>query len=179
MESDFFLVLLICLLGKVMTVAQTSDKLRSIDQIEKPAFFNPDKPLKVNKEKQNVWIRNTVDSLISTKLDENFDILSHHLTELDEYKMISYRVNKSGKLLFHGGEYCIIYVHSAHEDPEIGDVSVALTMDGIIYINFGHVCGGIIHFVHMSTDIPKKPAEFFDVFSSDTDDEKWNRWENK
>jgi hypothetical protein len=66
-------------------------------------------------------VRNTVDSLISDPLSAEIDILEPQVTDLDEFKMISCKFKGNGKLVFEGGEY-FLYVHSAHEDPEIGDV---------------------------------------------------------
>ena len=48
-----------------------------------------------------------------------------------------------------------------------------MTNEGKTYVNYGHICGGLIHFYAISGEIPKSSNDFFTHFLSDTDDLKW------
>jgi hypothetical protein len=62
---------------------------------------------------------------------------------------------------------------SAHQTKDIGDITIALNEKGEVYINQGHICGGIIHFKTHKRGLTKTSSSFLKHYNSDTDDESW------
>jgi hypothetical protein len=129
-----------------------------------------------NKAKQKKWIKTTIAGL---KKDKTLAVVAVTETEIQSvpgFKMISYRVNGPTRILCSGGEWIYFKPHSGHESSDIGDVCIAITEKGRIYINYGHICGGIVHFINKKGELPADASEFFDAFISDTDDKPWIAW---
>ena len=42
-----------------------------------------------------------------------------------------------------------------------------------VFVNAGHVCGGIVHFETKDVILSADADDFFSRFHSDTDDERW------
>jgi hypothetical protein len=136
-------------------------------------YFNPHRSKVINEEKRNLWIKRVVDSLSSLGRMDSFEVSMPNITDYENIKMISYRINRKGKIVFQDGQSISIFLHSAHEDSEIGDISVAIDKNNMIYINLGHVCGGIAHFNMDVAQTPLNSKIFFAKFYSDTDGDKW------
>jgi len=175
-RSLIFLVLAFFIGGISTLVGQSTKNNTSSVKTEPKLLFNPHKSIKIIEKKRNSWIKKSVDSLFVLSVRDSVEISSPKIIDLPDLKMISYRINRLGRIVFPEGDSILIFLHSAHEDMEIGDVSLAIKSDKSIYVNFGHVCGGIIHFMHLSAAIPMKPINFFETFYADTDDAKWMKW---
>jgi hypothetical protein len=57
----------------------------------------------------------------------------------------------------------------------VGDLTLAIDNHGKIYLNEGHICGGIIHFIINDKIAVKAASDFIQHFISDTDDQYWRR----
>ena len=91
----------------------------------------------------------------------------------------SVRVKKEGWIDLPGENWIYIVTASAHDSPEIGDLSLAIDNHQSIYLNNGHVCGGIINFESRQLRELKTSQDFFRYFVSDTDYEAWERVSRK
>jgi len=80
-----------------------------------------------------------------------------------------------GNVTCENGDIIRIVLHSSHTDKEIGDISVAIDTQMRIFVNAGHVCGGIVHFEAKDVLLAKDADDFFSRFVSDTDDKRWQR----
>jgi hypothetical protein len=84
------------------------------------------------------------------------------------------RVYDSGYLRLNDNEWICIVTHSAHQDPEIGDVILAMDQQGEFHISANHVCGGIAHFQGKSLVAPTNNARFFAEFEGYAKDGQWH-----
>jgi hypothetical protein len=100
------------------------------------------------------------------------------VTDIEGYQSTSYRVTKRTMIRCTNGDYIIIQPHSSHQDTGIGDVSIAVSNTGEKWVNYSHVCGGIIHFKSNDTELPKSTSDFFLRFKGEDDHGKdeWIPW---
>lgn len=140
---------------------------------------NPHISLDFDLNKRNVWIKKMADSLSVRNSESDIEVIEPSIYDLPDLKKVSYRINGGfGIIRCRNEKEIIIGVHSSHEDPMIGDISVAFLENNIIFINTGHVCGNIIHFICLSSSIPEDTEEFLKNFYSDTDQISWQKWQN-
>ena len=140
--------------------------------------INPHISLDFDLNKRNEWIIKLADSLSVRNLESDIEVIEPSIYDLPDMQKISYRINGGwGLIKFRDKKTIVIAVHSSHENPLIGDVSVAVLEDNTIFINTGHVCGNIIHFMHLSSSIPADSDEFLKNFYSDTDQISWQKWQ--
>jgi hypothetical protein len=131
----------------------------------------------VEVEQFRFWITMMSDSLRKSKND-HFSNVESNTIEWTEYVKTSYRVYLAGEIKFGEKDTVQIVLHSSHENTAIGDIALAMNDLGDIYINTGHICGGMAHFVRYSTKIPESSEEFFTTFVSEADNSGWVRWKN-
>ncbi len=133
----------------------------------------------VSERQQNRWIRNSIRELKKFSPEKCQNPIEPRVIELSDYYRKSFRLaGGEGCILFSNGDWIFMVSNSTHDNPRIGDITLAIDSNGRIYKNEGHVCGGIIHFVNnvkMETDTANC---FFDHFKSDTDNMGWIRLEN-
>ncbi len=123
------------------------------------------------------WIQKSVQELrqlIKTGLDTQ--MVKPQIIEYEDIREVSYRVVDQGNIRCENGEIIRIVLHSSHTNKEIGDISVAVDTQLRIFVNKGHVCGGIVHFETKDVVLPKDADDFFSRFVSDTDDERWEMY---
>jgi hypothetical protein len=89
------------------------------------------------------------------------------------YEYMSYRVIDHSRIVFSEGRFLLFRLHSSHEDALVGDVVVAMDSRGTPYFHYGHVCGGMVHFVSRQADLVVEEGTFFARFASDVSDLKW------
>jgi hypothetical protein len=131
---------------------------------------------KVNKKKQKEWIEKNI-----VKLQKNNELklvkpLEPSINSAPEFTAISYRLNGDSRIQCSGGEWIFFRLHSMHENSEVGDVCLAITNKGKVFVNYEHICGGMVHFIDKTTKIPQDANDFFARFSSDTDNLPFTRW---
>ncbi len=149
-----------------------------VDQKENKDI-NPHISLDFDLNKRNEWIIKMADILSKRQTESEIQVIEPSIYDLPDLQKISYRINGGWGLIKCRNEKTItIGVHSSHEDPLIGDVSVAFLEDSSIFVNTGHVCGNIIHFMHISSSIPADTEEFLKNFYSDTDQISWQKWQH-
>jgi hypothetical protein len=139
-------------------------------------YFSSHNKSLVKSSKQKKWIKSAIKSMKSLHYDSNIEVCQPHIVDIPDYQKISYRIQDCRKVSFLNGDTVLICLHSVHQDPKVGDVSIAMDSKNNVYVNFGHICGGMINFERMSLVPPQNMADFTENFVSDTDDEKWKKW---
>lgn len=93
--------------------------------------------------------------------------------DFGDSRKVSFRIVEYGLIKLENGDWVYIRTHSSHEDETVGDISLAISSDKKLYINYGHVCGGIINFQAYDIQTMISSEEFFRLCKSDTDDQSW------
>lgn len=134
----------------------------------------------VDQQKRNQWIKSNVRQLKKLKHEKCTKSIEPRVVEGDDYHHKSYRlVNYSGCISFPNGDWIHLISSSMHDNPEIGDITLAIDQNLRIFANEGHVCGGIINFYISSDSEINSSQAFFELFASDCDDCRWKLLENK
>jgi hypothetical protein len=126
----------------------------------------------IDEIKRNTWIKDTVDSLMNKNVEDFPKLVVNELIHEDFYKA-SYRLIEKGVINFKEGGYLKLISTSAHSIAEIGDITLAVNEIGEVFVNQGHICGGIIHFETNDRGKTHAALDFLNSFQSDTDDESW------
>lgn len=116
--------------------------------------------------------------------NDSFQLVEAVVNDAPGFERVSYRLHDKVKLHFPDGSKVIVRCHSAHLNGEVGDVVVAMDNEGRVYVNFSHICGGMIRFYDSAVSIdgegkvemPLDSDTFFRKFRCDTDDEGWEFW---
>ena len=104
---------------------------------------------------------------------DNLMVVEPIRVTVPEFTMISYRIKGPSGIRCANGDLIYLLPHSSHENPEIGDVCLGFTKNRKIFVNFGHICGGMVHYVSQKGEIPQNASAFFRDFKADTDDMPW------
>lgn len=118
-------------------------------------------------------IAEIIQGLKSFQPSQNTDFIELKHFNQDNYIKTSIRLIDSGTLRLSNGEWIHFVSISSHYNKEVGDATLAIDNTGNIYINDGHVCGGIIHFENYNAKELQTSLQFFQNFVSDTDKKKW------
>ncbi|MBM4163450.1 MAG: hypothetical protein FJ222_03290 [Lentisphaerae bacterium] len=83
-------------------------------------------------------------------------------------------INGRGLLNLGTNDWVWIVSHSAHDDPNIGDVSIGVCQGGRLYKNEAHVCGKQLRLVSTNgLALPASSEQFFRLFLDEIDDKPW------
>lgn len=129
----------------------------------------------IHELKRKSWIEETVDSLMNKNEDDFPKLMMNELIHEDFYKA-SYRLLEKGVINFKDGGYLKLMSTSAHSIAEIGDITLAVNEIGEVFVNQGHICGGVIHFETHDRGKTHAALDFLNSFQSDTDDESWQSY---
>lgn len=154
-------------------MTKTCYKIFTVISLYSSVLFSQHVEPKINKTIQQEWIDKTIEEIKKNDSISFINITKPSINSTSEYKKISYRIKDATKIQFPNGDWIFFKTNSTHENEKVGDLSIAITNKNIIYIYYGHVCGGIIHFIHNSDTIPLNSNEFFSNFISDTDSLQW------
>ena len=131
---------------------------------------------------RDLWIQSSLRDLNQNTPKECLNPIVPAAFELGDEYQISFRLTgKDGCILLAGESWIYLLSNSVYENPEIGDITLAIDSHGNEYYNEGHVCGGTIRFYHRS-QTPLELTEtiqFFEYFTSDTDQEGWIQLHNR
>ena len=129
----------------------------------------------IDKKKQDTWINQKM-LWMSDSLDiGNLEFTEPNIIDIPDLQKVSYKIKSCQNIQMLDSSHVSICVHSAHQDPEIGDVCIGKTSENVYFVNYGHVCGGLINFERMALSIPNDSLDFFNSFVSDTDGHTWLR----
>ena len=131
-------------------------------------------PSTIDLEKRALWIDQAMMEMLKINPDTVSNILEPEITDLGEaYYSLSYRLKKPGIIRFSKKDWIYLMPSSSHDDPEVGDITLAMNKKKKFFINEGHICGGIIHFMTTSRITASSSDQFFENFVSDTDSMPW------
>lgn len=131
---------------------------------------------KINKAMQQQWIENTIVELKKSDAFSSFKPIKADIKSFPEYSLVSYRIYGKVRLQCADGEWIYFKSNSSHTNSEVGDVCLAISDKGKVYVNYGHICGGIVHFNDKSNQTPRDANDFFTRFNSDIDNQPWVIW---
>jgi hypothetical protein len=131
----------------------------------------------INDEKRLDWIVASEAKLEHCINNKNLQVIESREIVLEDYYQHSYRLIEEGYVEFSDGSCLCMITNSSHRDPYVGDLTLAMDREGRMYINQGHICGEIIHFIIEEKLEIKSSEEFLRYFVSDTDDSGWLRYE--
>jgi len=127
---------------------------------------------------QKRWIKQTAKEIQHDQRLLDTEEIMPEITDIPEYQSTSYRITAKSLIRCSNDDILVIQPHSSHQDEKIGDVSIAVTGSGKVWVNYSHICGGIIHFKNYDTALPTSSADFFQRFKGEDDHGKdgWVRW---
>ena len=129
----------------------------------------------VKPEKRQEWINQMKKEIVKLNPDTVHHILEASIVDLGaEYYTFSYRLKTTGLIQISPNEWIYLTSSSSHNNPEVGDITIAIDQDRQFYINEGHVCGGIVHFRTETKIDLKTSKQFFEYFRSDIDSIPWS-----
>lgn len=129
----------------------------------------------VNEQAQKAWIKNTLLKHSSIHLD-SLPIVEPDIRILPDFSRCSYRLSENSRIIFKDKSWAAIYINSSHSDKVVGDICILVSSKKKKYVNFGHICGGIIHFESKIGTIPENIKDFVQRFVSDTDKSGWMKY---
>lgn len=133
----------------------------------------------VNSVAQTEWIEKTVASMRTVKPDTDSKIFDINDPKHLRKDWISCRIMSGSFLRVSEDQWLYFVYHSAHDDSAIGDVRLAITQDGDVYISYAHACGKWLLFRSDDLTFPKTSHEFLEKFrSSEEKQSSWVRLEN-
>jgi len=136
------------------------------------AYTHVDHSLTDQKEKET-WIREAAIKLNQLSGPADGQIIEKQVTDMEGFYQAGYRLHGSGYISFDNGEWIFLVSNSAHDDARIGDITIAIDNHQRMWINEGHICGGIIHFISGRKEFEEGAGNFFTHYLSDTDDKAW------
>lgn len=128
---------------------------------------------KFSASEQQKWLKNAASEMARFIPDISAGPIIPHISETDNFYQITYRLDGKGWVKFAGGKWIYMISSSAHANPEVGDITLAMDNNKKFYTNKSHVCGGIIHYQCLKKIKIKSPADFFKNFEGDTDNIPW------
>jgi len=126
----------------------------------------------IDSVKQHEWIKQTASTMYNLKPGD-FPKIEPGIQESGDFYMISYKLKSQGSIRLSSGAYIFLMSNSSHENPVVGYITVAIDNKNNIFVNYGHVCGGIINFECNKKILLKSSTDFFDNFTDDTGGTKW------
>lgn len=99
-----------------------------------------------NEKVREKWIMETIREIKNFGPEKCFNILSPTITEAEGFYRQSYRLNESGCIFFENGDWIYLVSNSEYDYSEVGDITLAVDNHQRMWINKGHVFGGIINF---------------------------------
>ena len=134
--------------------------------------------IKPDPVKRKEWLLQTQARMLEFTLQAPVPRVSPEFIHYDTYTRISYQVVKEGVIYFGDNDWIYIVSSNSHDQPEVGDLTVAMDQDHNFYLNRGHVCGGQARYICDELKEIKTSATFFSSFKEDIDMQSWTRWAN-
>ncbi len=157
-----------------MTISAVGDMFviqkNNFDTAQLHGYTNPEK---IDKAEKSKWIAATLAEMKKVKKLDSTQTITMRKIDLEDNFLMSFRVRGSGFISFEDGDWIYLVSHSEHNSEQVGDLTLAIDNHGEIFINDGHVCGGIINFMTKRKIQVKEASHFFGNFISDTDDRGW------
>lgn len=127
----------------------------------------------IDESKRKARIEEVIAELRDYSPDETTESLSFQEKIIENGHKYSVRIIEKGFVRLSNTEWVYFISESSHKNPEVGDITLAIDSHGCVFKNYGHVCGGIVHFESYTSGIPQKSHAFFENYECDTDESKW------
>jgi hypothetical protein len=125
---------------------------------------------------QHAWVTNATAQLRTKKPGDGgtqtpiFDLKHFELNQL------GCKISHNTYLLIGEDNWIYFTLHSAHDNPLVGDIVLAVDQDGNIYQSNAHVCFGTSGFRSEGLEVPVSSKDFFARFySNDPDKHRWEK----
>ncbi|HRZ41467.1 MAG TPA: hypothetical protein P5228_02050 [Bacteroidales bacterium] len=158
-------ILFLCVFKTMIVLAQHIEA-------EEPASHSAVIP-----DSADAWI---IDMLTQMKTVSRIDserIVRVENVDFEGLLMKRYKLVGEGFIVFPDSGWVYLISASSHDQPYVGDITLAMDHTGTFFLNRGHVCGGIIHFVFSGKPEEDTAANFFRLYVSDTDEAPWQAYE--
>lgn len=109
--------------------------------IEKGAYFDS-----LNIELKEWIIKNSENLYKGIVQFEKKDSLHFRISRKNGELSYQYELTNKAYQKFKKRSWIKMISLSSHENPDIGDVTLAITNKGKVYINRGHICGNVVTF---------------------------------
>jgi hypothetical protein len=125
--------------------------------------------------KRNQWIKEK--SAMLKKFKPNAVIAKAVISENEVTNGInlSVDINDKGYLVTKDSGWIYFITHSAHNNPKVGDITLAIDNSKNIFINEGHVCGGYASFRALNFKEVNSVSDFFQYFNSEEKNGQWKK----
>ncbi len=130
---------------------------------------------KIDKNLQAEWIKSASKELLKFKPDPSGEKVIPLINSAPGYEKISYRICGKGYIVADNQDWIYIVCSSSHDNEKIGDISIAVDNKKRIFINNGHICGGMIHFESNGQLKLTSSDHFFQSFHEDSYDTAWKK----
>jgi len=135
--------------------------------------------LRISEKNQRTWLKKTASLLKKMTPDTCSRVSEIKRYDFGDSKKVAFRIVEYGLIKLENGDWVYILTHSSHEDETVGDISMAISSDKKLYVNYGHVCGGIINFQAYDIQSLSSSEEFFRLCKSDTDGISWEPYKKR
>jgi len=145
-----------------------------------PALSDAQQPctIKPDPAKRKEWLLQTQAKMLEFSLEAPVARLTAQFDKFETNTRITYQVGKEGVIYFADNDWIYIVSSNSHDQPEVGDLTVAMDQDHNFYLNRGHVCGGQARYFCDDLKEITTSATFFSSFKEDIDMQTWTRWAN-
>lgn len=126
-----------------------------------------------DKQKQEAWIQNVLKN--RPDFEEGLSEARPSINDSPGFQQVKYRIRNKAVIVCQDRERIILVTHSMHQDSSIGDIAVAWVDAHTAYLNYGHICGGLVNYISEKPEIPEDGKDFFSRFYTDTDNQRWIR----
>jgi hypothetical protein len=123
---------------------------------------------------QKRWIDHKIKEFRQLDWDQIAPVSLPEEQSFDGFYQLSYRIQGEGIIHFSDGSWVYLISNSIHDNQEIGDITLAIDSDGKAFVNYGHVCGGLIHFITNKEYSFIDTGIFFEHFLGDADYTPWH-----
>lgn len=128
---------------------------------------------KFSNSAQKKWIRTATREMRNFNAGDSTVIILPKVVDYDGFYQISLRFTKPGIIHLNNNGWILFRFNSAHHDQVVGDITLAMDSSRKFYVNFGHVCGGIVRYNAFKPEALGSSGDFFEQFVSDTDTIHW------
>lgn len=149
---------------------------------DKPIGFIPVKyqnahlsPESIDSTKRIAWIEHSIDSLLRNFSNIDLKKVEIYQRQREEQLYLTCRIINAGYITA-GIDTCYLFLFSSHQNPAVGDVIIAISDKRKVYVNNGHVCGGIVHFQSFKISKPSSFQEFIAHFSPEISPSIWRQY---
>ena len=129
----------------------------------------------VSAQKRNQWIKEQSAKLKKIKPTTTTEKAALNENEVTDGIRLTVDINDKGYLVTKDSGWIYFITHSAHKNPQVGDITLAIDHNKNIFMNEGHVCGGYISFGAVNFKEVTSVNDFFQYFTSDEKNGGWKK----